>query len=405
MSFQKEGKLACRYFTILPEWLENHGKQVYRLPWLFNVNIPLKEVYARLRSSNCLIPEDWLTLRDYIWSFYQGIKTIFTIRDDLPFDGMNIRSLLQRERCIQWNSGLSTSLFWRYWRMLCRWTASLEEIIFIEHYENMPPEHVQAFWAHTHGIKKFKVIGYYHSIVSREFIAYHLPPGEEKSKIFPDLIITNGSLGKKILVEQGYPEDKIREGPALRQLFPQSKTNEERKNTLLILLSMLPEHAAEHLDKILKLYEWLQREKISVFVKKHPMMKKDFLLSLMNWEHLQEGWKWHDGEIYDALSQSKCTTILATAGGIDALLSGCLVVPLLPEFGNAMNSVDVLEKEFPILCPVSQEQIKSRLEEIFITREEFYRTEIKRICNKLIDMLNPVCNDTLSVFLSCCREK
>ncbi|MCX7966649.1 MAG: hypothetical protein N2596_08505 [Syntrophorhabdaceae bacterium] len=398
-AFQNGGKIACRYFTVLPEWLENQGKKVYRIPWLFNVTYPLKDVYLKLRTSNCFIPEDWLTWKDYIFALWNGFKSSFTITRDVPFENIDISALLDRERYLQKGDGLSGAMFWRYWRALDRWSSFLDRIVFIEHYEVMPPEHVQAYWAHCKKPEKSFVIGYYHSVFSKEFLACHLPPGEDKSKIFPDLIVTNGSLGKEVLIKQGFPENKLKEGPALRQTFLGVNHNPSCKRALLVLVPLITHAAKELLDKIALCRQWLYDNQIPVLVKKHPMMKKEFLLSIMGWNALPDNWHWHDGEIYTALIQSKCSVILSTASGIDALLSGCIVIPLLSEFGNTMNSVDVLEDHFPVVSSISVKEILNRLNDIYFRKTQYFENQTEALREVLLKGINEINNDTLKAFL------
>ena len=62
-------------------------------------------------------------------------------------------------------------------------------------------------------------IGYYHTIVSSDYLGYHFLPSEWNSSVRQDRIVTSGELASSILIKQGVPADLISTGPALRQNF------------------------------------------------------------------------------------------------------------------------------------------------------------------------------------------
>jgi len=401
--FLMEGPLACRYFTILPAWLEGQGKQVIRLPWLYDVSLSLDHVYRRLRTSNCLIPEDWLSSRDYARALFEGYKSIFAIRHDVKFRNLDIYALVSRERCQQWGDGFTFARFWRYSPTLQRWGRSLSSLVVLDTYEVMAFAHVQVFSWRTRMRVPSKFIGYYNSLVSKDFLAYHTPSGEVASQVFPDVVITNGSLAQALLIEQGLPADRIRVGPALRQLFPaQPNPSVDEANCvgLLLVLSLIPEATIELLDKISRLAPWiLARLNVPVVIKPHPMMTKASIMKLMDWETLPEGWHWHDGELYDALAVARSAILLNTAAITDVVISGCIPIPLTRALDTEWNYLDFLVDQYPILRSVPDNLIQSRIEEIFLTRRDYYNIEVLKVRESLLNGLVAPTDANLSVFM------
>lgn len=398
-AFLKDGPLACRYFTVLPEWLEKQDKQVYRLPWLFNISLPLDRVYRKLRESSCFIPEDWLTWNDYLTALWDGFQTTLAIRRSIDYESFNLKALVVRERLKQLATGFSVSQFFMYKPALKNWGNRLTGLISICHYESMQSERLQPYFCRTIFNSNAKCIGYYHSLVSSDFLAYHTPLNEDKSLFFPDTIITNGDLARSVLIKQGLDSKKVQSGPALRQHLTPPVSKDHRKS-LAVLLSLDLQAITETLDKLYGNLDWINDHlKIPIIVKPHPMMSKEVILTQMEWCDLPQGWEWCDGEMIDVLTKARCCLTMATASIFDALLFGCVTLSLDREITTPWNHADLLETEFPILKSVSSEYFCQRLEEIFITCPHFYEYKFMEIRYKLIDGLNPVLDKTLSVFL------
>jgi len=129
------------------------------------------------------------------------------------------------------------------------------------------------------------------------------------------------------------------------------------------------------------------------------MMRKEVILTQMNWTNLPQGWQWCDDEMIDVLSKARCCVTMATASIFDVLLSGCIALPLDRELTTAWNSADFLETEFPVLKTVPKEYLRQRLEEIFVSSRQWYDEEFMSIREKLQVGLNPVSDSTLALFL------
>ena len=122
----------------------------------------------------------------------------------ISYPNLNLKSLILQERLIQ--LGESSELFLRYLPSIYRWGKDIKKLIVYDHYENMIFEHPLRYAIKQMPIETFS-IGYYHSLVSKEWMPYHSIPSEWQSLIKPDKIICNGKKAFNILLSQGVPKD------------------------------------------------------------------------------------------------------------------------------------------------------------------------------------------------------
>ena len=395
-SFMLEKKLTDRYFTILPDWLEKNGNSVIRLPWLYNVEISKYKIFKRLRKDNCLVIEDYLNLFDYLNAFRNYIKSIFSISYCVKYTDFNIKSLLIRENLIQATAS-NIIRFWLYGPALSKWSKELGKITVIDTFEMMAAEHSQVSFLRKLS-NKVTFIGYYHSLVSKDFLAYWNLNMKFGSSILPDYIITNGKMGKKILVEQGFEENKILVGPALRQNFTSKVFLKNEKNLILICPLDL-DSALEAILKLKTVMENITNLNINIQVKAHPMIPKLEILKKLTDNKLPFDWEWNDMDIADAIDDKYCCVVLASASVFDAILSDCIVINMQRELSAMGNFGDILQEKYPLLKEVPDIDLSNRIVDIFSANSNYYKTEFIKIKSELLEGLNPVNDSTLNVFL------
>jgi hypothetical protein len=396
-SFAIDGEINCSYFKILPKWLGDQGKQVFGLAWFYNVNIPLISAYEKLRASNVLIPEDWLRPRDYIWSIFQSFKSVFSFKSSILCNGIDCSSLVLRERFMQLSD--ESSQFMRYIPMLKNWGQDLKKLVTYDHYENMLFEHPIRRSIHDLPYETYS-IGFCHSLVSKDFLAYHYDETEWNSLVKPDLVVTSGSIGRDILIEQGVPENRVVAGSSLRSSKNPSNITTHDDGDILILLSLSLESCIEILNNINYHSDWIdQNLNVKVRVKTHPMMKYQLLLDEMGWDELPDNWSWENGNISDALINAKCCVAQMTASVYDAVLSGCIVLPIMSELQQMDNYLDIFEDQCPEVKSVSIDKVRDRLDDIFINKREVYNDAFNNLRKLLLDGINPVNDVTLRTFL------
>lgn len=400
-SFQSNKTLLDRYFGVLPLWLESRVKNVYRLPWIFGTRNNLIKKYRKLREYSCFIPEDWISLSNFFEAITDVVRTIFAIRLDVPYRDLNIRYLLVRERLNQLGQNLSSIEFWLYKYALPKWGIKLTSLSYISPFEMLPAEMVCAYTWRKSFNKTGNFAGYYHSLVSRDYLSYHVTKEQVNSLVFPDKIVVNGSLAKSVLLRQGLPLSKIANGPALRQVFGLNEVNPVNKDSLVILLSLSLDHSAALLSSLAKISAWIDLAlNVPVIVKPHPMLPIENVLKVLKWKRLPSSWQLHHGEMTDVLKKSRCCVNVASASIFDVLLSGCIALPFQYPLGLSWNYADIIEENFELLRAVDEGGLQTKLEEIFLTKRNLYDEQFKKISEKICKSLSVINDDNLKVFLN-----
>jgi hypothetical protein len=398
VSFNGPDKLKDRYLTILPNWLEKNEYKVVRIPWLYNVNLPLRLIYKKLRQDDCLIVQDYLTFFDYLLAIYRHIESIFAPNHSIKYPNFNIKLLLINEQLKQART-TGNILFWLNGFAIKKWVKRYSNVTFIDTYELMPPEHALRFFLKNDNQNLITTIGYYHSIVSKDFLGYWSNNFEQKSVIFPDLIITNGCAGKKILISQGYDMNKILIGPSLRQSFNTSIPLEEKRG-ILLLCPYDVNAACEAIIKLDNALLKLKEHSFNVEIKSHPMMRKSEILNKLHNKSLPQNWIWNDLEVNKALENIYCCIVLASASVFDAILCNCIVINLQRELSAMGNFTDIMQEKYPSLKEVPDCMLPERINDIFFANKTSYQDEFTKIKKDLITYLNPINDETLRVFLT-----
>lgn len=385
-----EGKLTCNYFTSLLDYLESKGKNIVRVPWLFSVkNIPLSVTFAKLRESGSWIPEDYLSFLDYLSSFTRSIFTSISLLKKTTFEGLNVSSLLDREFWLHFRSSPNLNSFYKYYFALRDSFPSANLIRSYDHFENMPFEKVIPFFFRSQKDLNFLQIGYHHSLVSNDFLGYHLYEGEEYNQNFPDFIVTNGSIETSRYQQKPIDPKRIISGPSLRQKFArQDGLVHNRKEQLAILLSMDIGASIEILTFFAKLDAFFVEKGIQVILRTHPLLSFDVLKKKFVKLKVPEQWKISNRDLYDDLFESKYAAVMASASIIDAVLAGCIPIPVSRLLDFDWNGLDFLSDKHRILRSVSGEKLKDHFLFLASMNQIELESEIKAVANRLYTGIN-----------------
>ena len=123
-------------------------------------------------------------------------------------------------------------------------------------------------------------------------------------------------------------------------------------------------------------------------IKPHPMTKKTKILNLLGWESYPKEIIWTDQDISECLKDSKAAITFCTGSIIDVVLSNTVPIPLMPELDFTWNNLDVLEERFEVLRPVKEENIKDRINDIFLSKPNKFKRELSEINSILRQGLN-----------------
>lgn len=397
---RESGRLEDRYLTSLPTWLESKGYNVVTLPWLFKTDLPLEQIYRRLRSDFALILWDYIGIPDLIKAFYDHFKAVFFIDRSIQWDNLHLRALCNKESLVQLGS-LANIEFRLHVPLIDRWSKAYENVIGVSTFERNQLEMGLAA-AFAKDKEKYYYVGYYHSLTTKEYFSYHSIASEWESDFVPDLIVTNGTLSKDILIKQGAPTGRIIAGPALRQKkeAAQQKNIHECKD-ILILLSLDLMASYEILSAFHSIHNWIQNElKVNVRLKLHPMGSKGEILRILKIETLPDNWIWESGEIYEALKNVYCASAMTTASVYDAVLSGCIVIPLRKELDFMGNYLDIFADGNKYLKAVTADFLQNRLEEIYLTNKSNFSSEFAKIREQLQNGLGDITDENYAKFLA-----
>ena len=389
--------ITCKYFTILPSWLKKKGIKVFGLPYLFK-DSPSINFYKNLRKTNCLIPEDWLSLIDYFYIFKSSIKSFGTLTYEILFPGAKINQLIFREKLNQLSE--ANAIFWRYIPAIQKWSTEIKSLTAYDQYQNMIFEHPIRYIIKKLPFKSIS-IGFYHSLVTKEFMAYQHLHSEWSSSVKPDYVACLGKIGENLLLNQGVPPQKLLSTAALRQHTSENKTLKKKSTKqLLVLLSLSTEASIETLTKVYSHNSLIINElKLKVKVKIHPMMKVEHLLKEINWNKLPDDWEWTDKNLDSEINDSYCIISMFTASAYDAVLKGNIVISLMSDLNLMDNYLDLFSHKYPCVHSVSEKGLSSKLKDIFVLKTQQYQEEFSKIRKELIEGTNAINSQSLDAFI------
>ena len=393
-SLTKNEKVKSRYFPGLKEYFKKENLNLYTLTWYgFFLRGKIK-AFKNLRRENCLIPEDWINLFDYIGIIKKYFKTCYVFKDNKNYPDFNIKSLLlieKRNHLEQINSNLR---FWTYTPAIKKWTKNCNKLTSIDHYENMIYEHALIDAVRNLNINK-KIYGYHHTLSSSEFTAWHSLKSEWESNFKPDHVISLGPISRQFLENQGVPSRKIIDGPALRYekiIHKENNENLKNKKNILVPLSQIRDASYEVFSSILDLSKSLQEANYNFIIKPHPNLEILKILESFNLKELPRNFIISNEDIDKLMDKSLFTIFMSTAAAYNAIFNGNIVFNLQSELNLSDNYLDFIEKEFKFVNSHSLESIKSTLNEFFYNEKRIveYREEFEKIRQNFVNGFNAI---------------
>lgn len=340
----KINNFKCRYFKSLPNWfIKKKVGVVYKIPWFLNFNKVSTQLIKKLRLNNFIIFEDYLGFFDYLKIYKIFIESfkIFTKKKD--YNSIKVSYLFQKESLLHLQEPVV--FFLRAIPAIKKFTKNASLIHSYDHYENMPFEHSLRYALKIVN-KKVLNIGYFHSLVSKNFFVYcHNKSEWDNNKIKPDYIICTGNLSKFFLIKNNIPRKKIIIGAALRQNPTTNYKN--NKNNILILLPMELNSSNELLTKI---YE--NRNKIlykvrfnKIIIKPHPLANISDILRKSYIYELPPNWEISKRSLNYDLQKSFCTISMSTASIYDSVLNSVVSISVKSDFDLYDNYLDHFDKK------------------------------------------------------------
>jgi len=385
---------SCRYFKQLPDWFKKNGKQVYKIPWFFNKKISFKFL-RDLKNNNFLIFDEWLNITDYIYIYKIFFKSFFTIKKNTYIDNINLDSLILKEKLLHLQQ--PSVFFLRYIPALKKMTKNVTSITSYDHFENMPFEHPLRFGLKQLNIKT-KNVGFFHSLVSKNFFVYSHSKSEWQSKIKPEIVLCTGKLSKSFLIKNNIPKKIIRIAAALRQ-NKIKKTKIKGKN-IMILLPLEKLSSIELLSKI-----YLNRKKIfkdinaKIVVKPHPLSNLTMLLKQTKINKIPHNWIISKKSINQELTKSFCCITMSSASAFDAIINKNIVISIKSDFDLYDNYLDILDDKNSFINSIEIDKLNNVLKNIYYLKNNEYIKSFKEIRKNLLGGLNFVNSSNLKSFI------
>lgn len=278
------GEFMDRYFTILPEYYKGRNFKVATFVTLFDIKRSFWQALTFFRKSkdSFIIPEDYFKLSDYLFPFYLWLKRSRFEFNNIVLKGMDC-SLLFKEN----NKSEQVNFTAMYYLLFKRLIKNgLAPRIIVDGFENLVSDKMIQL-----GARKFMpnalIFGFYHFIPPPNMPSCFTDKNEIEYAPLPDKIICIGERLKKILINEHFPENKIKIGTALRNFY----LYEDKKNavsgkkdddfTIMLVLPIEKDAALEVFYKLSEALKILPHYKL--LIKPHPMatsivgrIKKDF---------------------------------------------------------------------------------------------------------------------------------
>ena len=400
-SLRNDKNIQSRYFPYLKEYFFEEKINLYFLTWSYFFWFGKIKAFKKLRSDSCFIPEDWLNFFDYISSIKNllKVKSCFNIESEYP--DMDVSHLILREKRIYLEQINSNLRFWTYLPALKKWARNCDSLTCIDHYENMNFEHALISATRNLDIKT-KIIGYHHTLASKEFAAWHSLNSEWSSKFKPDYVMSLGSVSTKMLKEQGVPDERIIEGLALRynNILIKRKNTNKKKNCILIPLSHIKDASLELITNVKKLGEEMQNTEYNFIIKPHPNLDISKILTPKELTGLPRNVSISNKDLDKLLDNYLLTILMSTGAAYNAVINGNIVFNLKSELNFSDNYLDIFEKEFRYVNSYSLNSIQNTLLEFIKSNKkiEEYSDEFNRLSKYLITGMNILNKKNLDKF-------
>lgn len=364
------GEYRERYLPGLREELEGRG--VRTAVWLSVPTTRLEDQLSVLRKAvhtrRCFTPWERLRWGDLVWA----LRVWWRQRDLDPgprgWKGWRIDDLLDMEmdRFLLRGGGYRFLLEHRAWRRLRGVGVEVERLIHT--FENMFHEKPLVLGLRE-AYPRARAVGFQHSTPYPNQLVMYRDGEAEWGAEMPDVVVTSGRIFADQLRRQGYPEERLREGPALRfRTPPRDEGGDEDRDGLLVALPLaLPE--ARHLWATFLAALELTGKGWKVTLKPHPMMASSVLREMAReGEGRVESLVVAEGDFAPVVARAECLVATASSVLLDAVLAGTPVVRVKRADRLNFDPLDWIDEAGPISFEAySGEEVAAALRRI---REE-----------------------------------
>jgi len=271
--FKNDGSFEDIYFGKLIDWLKDKGHPVWIIPEHMTLSKSRKAVFKYFKenkSYDFLLPEDFLRISDLLRCLWVGAKDLTNLKLVKKFKSLDISPLLAGECLKNGFHGLTMIRYYYFCKRLNNAGINPKRVIMT--FENKFMEKLFLL-----GLKSFLpetvTVGYQHCAHYPLLLNFFTCKKEIPYLPLPDLIVTSGEKFCHVLKEEGYPEERLRPGPALRfdYLFREVSSSEvyvDRRKTVLVVLPADLKTIYEMMITILTVMR--DSESVDILLKVHP---------------------------------------------------------------------------------------------------------------------------------------
>ena len=339
-----DGMLKDIYFPGLRDWLSNKGYDVLILP-VHSGFENAKDFFKILEKYKVahINPHAHLTILDYLRAIVRFIKSmnIPSPNDNLQIAKLDCTSLILAERDVFYSGLFRFFLYKPLFKRLSSVGFNPKYLICV--FENMIAEKMLTISFKENFVDK-QIFAYQHASIPKNFLCYNISKEEVSIAPLPDKIICNGKLSKKILAANGFPNDRLFVGPALRyshlkQTSIPQKADYEKQWDVLSPLPLMEEECLELLTTLICAYG--EEKTFKVCIKLHPMQTIDTVRESLQNLKLPKNFDIIDKEKFDELSRkSKIVVGMASGSLLEAVCLGHRVIVTARKAGLNFNPLE-----------------------------------------------------------------
>lgn len=398
----REGRYKDRNFGVLPEYLDQQGKDVWVLPMFFNLG---KSIFAQMKlmsrsSRKFIFFEQYISLLDLLKTLRDGLRAISLNLDGCEFEGRDINAVVKEvhmKSCLSPQLMLLNSV--KY--LLKKFAQKGVKIDrFIYPIENNAPEKPFILAARRY-YPDSEIIGFQHTVCFKEQLGMCLHPEELKYHPLPDQIVCSGPRYLDILQKSGFPCKLLRPGPNLRytavnQNFKSDyDDNSHNERIILIILNFFTDQAMEILEKVAMALHRLEDAKI--YIKAHPASPVNKLEKFLRDIEFPD-YEWATGTVQEWVVQAN--VVIMTGGSVSNLETMATGVPLLRISLWSNFDFDPLWDKYPFSAFAnSSDEIVKYLKATF-QMSSSERDRLLEFGKKIVEeYFEPVTPENLKVFL------
>lgn len=396
------GEYNDRYYPGLLDHLpENIKENIFYYPSFIGFRNPIEGFrLARKARNQFVIPDDFLTLRDYLYILFYPVRLFRIKLKKSHFEGFNVTGILKQERlmnCCHFSSLLGL-LNYRFAHRTAQQKIFFKQLV--DWYENQVNDRGMIFGFHRFH-PRTQVMGYQGYIISKNLHHYIYPTlSEFRSRAVPDRI---GVVGRGLIkdIQEFCDKFNVFVAPAFRF----SKVWENRKihpdpnvYTILVALPIGLEGALNILRLLVSVSRNLKIANIRFWVKPHPTMLPEqityfFDKRILNKFHMKTG------DFNDHIEGANLLIGNASSTCLEALAKGVPVIIIGDRNGVIENPIpkkipDIMWK----LC-YSEDELIAGIH-FFQCQSEINSNQYEEISRKIReDYFEPVTEEGIRRFL------